>query len=233
VRDVVSAALSVRKARGLRVRLPLASLTVAAPDAHLLAPFVDLIADEVNVRRVELTDDLAATGTFTLQAVPAACGPRLGAQTQHVIRAIKQGDWTHEGDTVVAGGIELLEGEYSLRLVPADPERSATLPGDRGVVVLDTEVTPELEREGVARDLVRVIQQARRAAALHVSDRVRLVVEARDADAVLDEVLREHGDMVRAETLTVDLQRGPAGEGAFEGTVGEAVTVRVGVERVR
>jgi hypothetical protein len=48
---------------------------------------------------------------------------------------------------------------------------------------------------------------------------------------VLDAVLREHGDMVRAETLTVDLQRGPAGDGAFEGAVGEAVTVRVGVDR--
>jgi isoleucyl-tRNA synthetase len=214
------------------VRLPLASLTVAVPDADLLAPFVGLIADEVNVRRVELTDELAATGSFTLQAVPAACGPRLGAQTQQVIRAIKQGDWRRDGDTVVAGGIELLEGEYSLRLVPAEPERSATLPGDRGVVVLDTDVTPALQREGLARDLVRVVQQARRAAALHVSDRVRLVVEAEDdSDAVLDEVLREHGDMVRTETLTVELQRGPAGEGAFEGTVGDAVTVRVGVER--
>ena len=64
------------------------------PTPTLLAPFVDLIADEVNVRRVELTDDLAATGSFTLQAVPAACGPRLGAETQKVIRAVKQGDWT-------------------------------------------------------------------------------------------------------------------------------------------
>jgi isoleucyl-tRNA synthetase len=60
--------------------------------------------------------------------------------------------------------------------VPTDEERSAALPGNAGVVVLDTEVTPELEAEGQARDLVRAVQQARRDAGLHVSDRIRLTV---------------------------------------------------------
>ena len=60
VRDVCSATLSVRKAHGRRVRQPLSSLTVAAPDAEALAPFVDIIADEVNVREVQLTTDVSA-----------------------------------------------------------------------------------------------------------------------------------------------------------------------------
>jgi isoleucyl-tRNA synthetase len=200
---------------------------VAAADADRLAPFVDLIADEVNVRRVELTADLAAVGSFSLQAVPAVCGPRLGADTQKVIRAIKQGDWVQEGDSVVAGGIALLDGEYSLRLAPAEPDRAATLSGNRGIVVLDVAVTPELELEGLARDLVRVIQQARRAAGLHVSDRIRLTVEGpADLDAVLD----AHGDLVLAETLTTAVSRGAVGEGGFDGTVGDGVRVRVLVD---
>jgi isoleucyl-tRNA synthetase len=230
VRDVVSAALSVRKTRGLRVRLPLAALTVAAPDAERLAPFVDLIADEVNVREVLLTTDLDAVATFTLQAVPAVCGPRLGADTQKVIRAIKAGDWSDDGGRVVAGGIELREGEYTLRLVPADTERSAALPGDHGLVVLDTRVTPELELEGVARDLVRVVQQARRDAGLHVSDRVRLTVEAPEA---VQEALAAHGPFVQAETLATELITGAAGEDASAGEVGDRLAVRVKVERLR
>jgi isoleucyl-tRNA synthetase len=68
----------------------------------------------------------------------------------------------------------LHEGEYSLRLVAANPSRSATLAANTGVVVLDTDLTPELEAEGVARDLVRLVQQARRDAGLHVSDRIEL-----------------------------------------------------------
>ena len=60
VRQVASAALSLRKARGLRVRLPLARLTVAAADAAALQPFADILRDEVNVKDVVLTDDVAA-----------------------------------------------------------------------------------------------------------------------------------------------------------------------------
>ena len=78
VRDVCSATLSVRKAHGRRVRQPLSSLTVAAPDAEALAPYVDIIADEVNVREVHLTTDVSAVARNVLQVVPAALGPRLG-----------------------------------------------------------------------------------------------------------------------------------------------------------
>ena len=172
VRDVCSATLSVRKREGRRVRLPLAQLTVATPDASALAPFRDLIADEVNVKHVELTDDVAASASAVLQVVPAVAGPRLGSDVQTVIRAVRAGEWTAEGDTVRAGGITLLPGEFVLRLVPADEHASAALAGNDGVVTLDLELTPELQAEGLARDLVRVVQQARREAGLDVSDRI-------------------------------------------------------------
>ena len=71
VRDVCSATLSIRKAHQRRVRLPLEAVTVASVDAHRLADFVDVIADEVNVRRVDLTDDVASVATQRLQLVPA------------------------------------------------------------------------------------------------------------------------------------------------------------------
>ena len=81
VRDVCSATLSVRKAHGRRVRQPLATLTVAVARRRTRwRPFADLIADEVNVRDVELTDDVDAVAGQVLQVVPAAIGPRLGAR---------------------------------------------------------------------------------------------------------------------------------------------------------
>src|SRR4051794_36963381 len=125
VRDVCSAALSIRKAQGLRVRLPLRTLTVAAADADRLAPFTDIVQDEVNVKQFEWTTDPDRTGAFDLQLVPAALGPRLGPQTQSVIRAVKAGDWTQDGGVVTAGGVTLLDGEFTLRLVAGDDGRSA------------------------------------------------------------------------------------------------------------
>jgi isoleucyl-tRNA synthetase len=82
----------------------------------------------------------------------------------------------------------------------------AVLPGG-GFVVLNTEVTPELEAEGLARDMVRSIQQARKDAGLNVSDRIRTSVAARQN--VVDALLA-NADLVKGETLTVDLTAEPS-----------------------
>ncbi len=200
VRDVCSATLSVRKAHGRRVRQPLATLTVAVPDAERLAPFVDIIADEVNVRDVSLTDDVGAIAGRVLQVVPASIGPRLGRHTQDVIRAVKAGEWSLEGDRVVAGGHWLEPGEFTLTMVADDERPSATIGDGTGVIVLDVDVTPELEQEGRARDLIRLVQQARRDADLAVTDRIEVRITA-DADWV--DAVRAHEELIAAETLAV------------------------------
>ena len=209
VRAVCSTALGLRKARKLRVRLPLASLVIAHADAKSLAPFGDLIADEVNVKTVELSDDVASLGRLELAVNPRLLGPRLGAQVQQVIRAVKAGDWTRSDEGVTAAGIELEPGEYELRLAAAEADSTAALPGSTGLIALDTRVTPELAAEGTARDVVRAVQQARRDAGLSVSDRIRLTIGA--GDAVADAV-RAHAGFVAAETLAVSLDVRPAGE---------------------
>ena len=229
VRQVVSAVLSLRKARGLRVRQPLPQLTVAAPDAGTLAAFTDLIADEVNVRSVELTEDVAAHGRFELTVNARACGPRLGGDTQKVIRAVKAGQWERGRDGVVtAAGIPLLEGEYTERLVAADPSETAALPAGSGLVVLDTTVTPELAAEGIAKDLVRVVQQARRQAGLQVTDRIVLTI---DAPLAVLAAAREHEQFIAGEVLARRVDYAPVPDG-FAGVVGDVrdgVPVRVAV----
>ena len=209
VRAACSTALGLRKARQLRVRLPLASLVIAHPDAKSLAPFADLIANEVNVKTVELSDDLARLGTFELAVNPRLLGPRLGAQVQQVIRAVKAGDWVRSGERIIAAGIELEPGEYELRLAAADPDSTSALPGNAGLIALDTRVTPELAAEGTARDVVRIVQQARRDAGLSVSDRIRLTIGAEGAVA---DAVRAHAGFVAGETLAVSLDVRPAGE---------------------
>ncbi|MCO1582248.1 isoleucine--tRNA ligase [Crossiella sp. SN42] len=229
VRQVCSTALSLRKANKLRVRLPLAKLVVAAPYAADLAPFLELIRDEVNVKDVVLTTDVAAHGRVELAVNARVCGPRLGKDVQKVIKAVKAGEWTtSETGAVVAAGIELLPAEYEQRLVSSDPGAAAALPGGSGLVVLDTEVTAELAAEGLARDLVRVIQQARREAALDVSDRIALTVEVPDE---VRPAVERFAEFIAAETLAVALTHGPAGDAGFGGSVGEGTAVRVAVAK--
>lgn len=227
VREVCSAALSLRKAKGLRVRLPLSSLTVATPDASTLRGFAELIADEVNVKSVELSDDLTGHCEQVLTVVPRVLGPRVGGSVQQVIKAVKSGDWSLVDGAPVAAGVTLQEGEYELRLVAADAEHSAPLPGDAGVVVLDTAVTPELEAEGLARDVVRVVQQARREADLAITDRIALTVQA---TAEVAAAVRTHQAFLAAETLADSVSYGVV-DGGFTGEAGDGGNVTVAVTR--
>ncbi|GIF16100.1 isoleucine--tRNA ligase [Actinoplanes teichomyceticus] len=227
IRDVASAALSLRKAKGLRVRLPLATLTVAAPDSTALAGLGDLLKDEVNVKDVVFTDDVAAYCQQVLTVVPRALGPRVGKQVQQVIKAVKSGDWQLVDGAPVAAGVTLAEGEYELKLVAADAENSAPLPAGGGVVVLDAAVTPELAAEGLARDVIRVVQQARRDADLDVSDRIALVLSA--SPAVRDAV-EAHREFVAGETLATSLTFGETT--GFGGEVGDGEQVTVAVTAV-
>jgi isoleucyl-tRNA synthetase len=231
VRQVCSSALSLRKANKLRVRLPLGRLVVAAPDAERLAGFVEIIADEVNVKQVVLSTDVAAHGHFELVVNARACGPRLGADTQKVIRAVKAGEWTTTASgAVIAAGIELLDGEYERKLVATDPGATTELPGGTGLVVLDTAVTGELAAEGVARDVVRAVQQARRDAGLEVSDRISVTLHA---DESVRDAVRTHEEFLRSETLADDVAygAGDAPDGTPTTTVGDGASVAVLVVR--
>ncbi|GGE87161.1 isoleucine--tRNA ligase [Mycetocola zhadangensis] len=196
IRAISSTVLSLRKQAGRRVRLPLATLTVVSPDPEHLKRFGDILRDELNVKNVEfvtLTDSSAAdygiTSKLTVNA--RAAGPRLGKNVQTVIKAARAGDWTEVDGVVTAGGVELLPSEYDLVLETAAAEGAAeqalALLPEGGFVLLDTQTTPELEAEGLARDVVRAVQDTRKAAGFDVSDRIRLGLvfeSAADADAV-------------------------------------------------
>jgi isoleucyl-tRNA synthetase len=228
VRAVCSTALGLRKARQLRVRLPLARLTIAHPRAAALAPFADLIRDEVNVKELTLSADSASLGTLELTVNPRVLGPRLGGKVQEVIRAVKAGNVERIGERVIAAGVELEAGEYEVRLAAAHPDSTAALPGNTGLVELDTAVTTELAAEGTARDVVRVVQQARRDAGLAVSDRIRLTV---GADGEPADAVRAHSAFVAGETLAVALTVVPLAEvDAPAQPVGDGGAVRVAVE---
>jgi len=202
VRAVCSTALGLREDAKLRSRLPLRSLAVAGARADALAPFAALVAAELNVKGVTTSLDRTAYGTEVVKPDPRRLGPRLGKDVQAVIKAAKAGDWSRSADgAVVVGGHPLHDGEYELVLdadqgVAAasvryvDPEGRTV---DTGLVVaLDTTVTPALYAEGVARDLVRLVQQARRNAALDVTDRIELTLSLPPEQRQMVEAHEEH-----------------------------------------
>ncbi len=240
VRDVCSAASALRKAANLRNRLPLSCLTVVVADAAALSGFETIVADEVNVKSVRLLDadapEAATYGVSEKLTVNArAAGPRLGRDVQTAIKGSKSGDWSvAEDGTVTAGGLVLEEGEYALETVAGtadDSSATGMLPGG-GFVVLDTAVTPDLAAEGLARDLVRAVQQARRDADLEVSDRIQLTIAGAEG---VQAAARAHEHLIARETLATSYEVVAMATGTYdvlaEATVGDGEPAQVALRR--
>jgi isoleucyl-tRNA synthetase len=227
------------------VRLPLNDLTVVTDHAASLREFGPIVADEVNVRTVTLRDvseaseaDFGVSQRLTVNA--RAAGPRLGRDVQQAIKGSKSGDWSVAGDgAVTAGGLALQEGEYTLETVVDDSvaggaRATAMLPSG-GFVVLDTEVTPELAQEGLARDIVRAVQQARRDAGLDVSDRISLTVTG---GQLVWEATVAHQALIVEETLAAQfgsapqLEALPSRDDVVETAVGDGQPVRIKVMKL-
>jgi isoleucyl-tRNA synthetase len=222
VRDVCSVASSLRKAKKLRVRLPLPKLTVAVEDPDALRPFADLIADELNVKSVELTDDIDAFGRFELAVNAKVAGPRLGKDVQSAIKAVKAGEGVVNSDgTLTAGPATLQVGEYTSKLAAAEPEWTAALPDGAGLVVLDGTLTPELEAEGWAKDRIRELQDLRKSTGLDVSDRIAVTISVPPDK---QDWARAHAELIAGEVLATSFE---FGDSADAQPIGDGVKVAI------
>src|SRR5690606_9357916 len=207
VRELSSVGNALRKKEKLRVRLPLSRLTVVSPLAADLAQFEAILRDELNVKSVQLVQLGEGTAaeygiSHRLSVNARAAGPRLGKEVQKVIRAAKEGFWTEQDGVVTADGIALEPHEYELVLETSgrpEGEALALVPGG-GFLLLDTQTTPDLEAEGMARDAIRVVQEARKNAGLDVSDRIVLALNVAPDIAV---ALQKHAELIAGETLAV------------------------------
>ena len=205
VRDIVSAAHSLRKANRLRVRLPLRSLVVVT-DRDLEA-FRGLIAAEVNVKdvRLESVESSGMTVTRELAVLPRELEPEQRKLTSKLFAAAREGAWEETQDGVLLRldpPVRLREGQYTLTtLVQGEEGSVASVLPSGAYIALDTTLDPELEAEGYARDVIRAVQDARKAAGLHVADRISLTLQV-PAEHV--EAVRAHTDLIAAETLALE-----------------------------
>jgi isoleucyl-tRNA synthetase len=246
---VVSLGRSARNKAGVKVRQPLREVVVRVPnraDEQAMRRIEPQVLEELNIKRIELTPEVGDLITFVIKPNFAQLGPkygkRLGAVREGLaaldpaaVAALVQAD---QPVAVSVPGesepIELLSSE----IVVETREREGFAVAQEGgvVVALDTELDDDLLREGLARDLVRVINDMRKSAGFEVSDRITTyvrVVGPEDGDRKLAEgALAVFRDYIAAETLSASIVEGEATDGAYlqEEKVGSA-TLRLGVKR--
>jgi isoleucyl-tRNA synthetase len=196
VRRAVELARTLRGQAGLRVRQPLARLWLALPGGDLpeREALIALLRDEVNVKSVEVIGDESSLVDRRVKPLLAKIGKRLGAQTQAVLAAARNGEVEFHADgSVTLAGITLAADEVEIQ---ATPRPGTAVAHDEGlVVVIDTELTPELRAEGDAREIQRAVQDLRREAELNLDDRITLWLDG------LPAAVAAHTDAIARETL--------------------------------
>ncbi|MBT8207920.1 MAG: class I tRNA ligase family protein, partial [Acidimicrobiia bacterium] len=232
VRTVVNLGRGLRKQHDLRVRQPLASLTVITRDASVVAAVEshhDLIAEELNLKAVTTTPD--ERGLVVLSAKPnfKVLGPRFGSRMREATEAIALLD--HETLVSILGGADVTlpddlgsVGQDDLAIDRA-PMPGVVVASDGPIAVgLDTDLSDELRAEGLARDLISLVQGMRRDARLAVTDRISITWDS-DSDEVAH-VFAAHGSLIAAEVLAASIGRA-AGTGTSATLGGHEVQMRV------
>lgn len=236
VMKLVSLGHSARQKANRKVRQPLSEAAFSVgnvSERKAVEAFAELIADELNVKRVRLLDSSTEAVAHTIKPLPKQLGQKYGNKFPAIQKAILAMDAESAARTLMdgvplkveAGGetFEVLDDEVEVKAVAK--EGFAVAEEGAYVAALVTELTPELVREGLAREFVRRAQDLRKSAELDVADRIRMFVVASEG---LKAAVEEHRDYVTSETLTVDLQFMPPPADAFTASDsfdGETLTV--------
>lgn len=209
VRQLVEVGRAARAASGVKTRQPLARALIIAPGWEALPPDLSAeIADELNVSTLETLDDAATVVDIAVRPQFRTIGKRFGNRTQAVAQAVRNADpaaiaatlQTSGKATITIDGEEVSLGPEEIDVIRSPRSGWFVATEDNLTVALDLEITPQLRRTGIARDVVRLVQQARKDVGLQITDRIKLTWSATDETA---ESIKEHRDHIQAEVLAV------------------------------
>ena len=208
LQDLCSAGKFIREEKNLRNRLPLRSLTVVGKE--LPEAYGDIIKDELNVKEVKFDDNLGAYADKKIYLYTPLLGKALGKDMGTVMAAYKQGDWQlQDNGTLAIGGQNLTKDLFEVRLEMKNGIAGKAFADNKALVILDTEVTDDLKREGMARDFVRLVQTLRKDKDFNISDRIELSYAT--ADAELAKALEENKSYIADQVLAVKVDNGCTG----------------------
>ena len=219
-RKIASLGHSARKSTGIKVKQPLSKVKVHAGKAVLRDELVDIVKDELNVKSFEFVKHQEALVNYKVLPDNKILGPRFGARFPQVRAALAESDPAKVAASVSAGlpitlevEGETVELEPASILVSSEARPGLAVSGDKYATVgIDTTLTPELKLEGLAREVVRLIQDMRKKAGFNIEDRITTCYLV---EGVLAQAFEAWGDYIQAETLTTKLLNTPPIEGAF------------------
>ena len=214
VMKLVSLGHAARQSANRKVRQPLAEAAFSVgnvDERHAVATYADLMADELNVKKIRLLDASSEAVSYSVKPLPRQLGQKYGNKFPAIQKAILALDAESAARVLLAGeALKVTAEGQTYDILPDEMEVRAQAKAGFAVasegaylVALVTDLTPELVREGLAREFIRRVQDLRKQANLNVADRIKLYVTATPG---LKEALEAHREYVTAETLTLELK---------------------------
>ena len=221
VMKLASLGHSARNKSNIKVRQPLAEVAFAvgsADEAEVVAKFQDILLDELNVKSVRVMDASSEAVNYRINSLPKQLGQKYKGEFPKVREAIQALPVTEAAQKLLEGLSVVIEvdGKH-LEILPDEVE--VHMESKTGYVVategkylaaLVTDLTPVLVHEGLAREVVRRVQDLRKSAGLDIADRI---VVRYTASENLAEAIAAYKDYIATETLTVDIAEGDVPEG--------------------
>jgi isoleucyl-tRNA synthetase len=213
-RRLVELGRSARAASGVKTRQPLQRALVAAPGWNSLPEGLQAqIRDEVNVLTLESLSGTDELVDVTLKANFKTLGARYGKSTPDIAAAIAAADANSLVESLRSGSATVLVAGVEQEIGPDDvvvtevPREGWTVASDSGEsLALDLALTPELIGQGIARDVTRLIQDARKSTGLDISDRIFVTWESSNETTV--SALTSHADLIASEVLATTWSQG-------------------------
>jgi len=202
VQDIIHLARGIRNKNNIKNRQPLELLQVAfarPEDSEVMEEYKSIIAEELNVKNVEIIDNVSQIAMVDYKVNFATVGKTMGSKIPVITKAIKAGNIKLDGDKYIISGDETIVLDKADILVSYIAKSDKpVLSDDKIVVALDLHITEELKKEGVAREIVRNIQDARKKLELNITDKIQVCLEG--------DYPVEHLDYICNETLATFVQ---------------------------
>jgi len=231
VREICNSALSIRNTFNMRIRQPLGSMTIYHRSScdFLKNEYQEIIRDEVNVKELEIVSELKEVASLELKLNFPLLGKKVADKIKKLVQYVKEEKWRQiENEQIFLGdeteSYTIEKGEYEL-LLKANSEYSSVFDNNKGIVVLTTELNDELILEGLARDVVRLIQETRKQADFHISDRIRVIIKAEDEK--IKEAITTWNKYIKEQTLALSLDTNKEIEADFYSKEYQGLTVGI------
>ena len=189
-----------------------------------LNSYIELIKEEVNVKKILIKNKIDDEGNEELKIIPSKLGPRIGSKVQDCIRLAKLGEWKDVNGKIVVGGINLEEGEYELESKIVNDDSSQIVVGENIIVSLDINLDEVLIGEGISRDVIRLIQNLRREKNLDVSDNIDIKI---NADKAVTKAIQDNYSYVCTQVLANKIELGNDIDNNSEKISGYSISINI------